>query len=211
MSLDILLNEVIGGVNDRQRELLAASKADCDRLTKLVKELLDLSKLESGKHIIERGPVSVLELIDHASRSLRLLMTQKHITLKMRMDPKIPTVSGDMEKLTWVLTNLVNNAVQHTDFGGSISISARYADDIVQISVADSGQGIPPEELERVFERFVQLKGKNATSPGSVGLGLSIAREVVLQHGGRIWAESEPGKGSRFTFTLPLQRDSRNG
>jgi signal transduction histidine kinase len=106
--------------------------------------------------------------------------------------------------MAWVLTNLVNNALRFTEVGGRVLVQAQRFEGMVRVSVSDTGKGIPPDAQDLIFEKFVQVKGSKETTPGSVGLGLAIAREVVEAHGGKIWVASELGKGSIFYFTIPL-------
>lgn len=204
MAVDILAQEVLGTVNERQRDLLTTAKDDCDRLTKLVKELLDLSRLESGKSELKRAQVDLQQLVNDALKPLKLQFKEKGIDLNLKIDSGLPVFEGDPQQLTWVLTNLVSNALRYTPEHGHVTIKAMREDHVLKISVADSGRGIPIEALETIFEKFVQVKEATDSTPGSVGLGLAIAREVVEAHGGKIWVESEVGKGSIFSFTIPL-------
>jgi signal transduction histidine kinase len=119
------------------------------------------------------------------------------------MDENLPQVSIDSEKITWVVNNLVSNALKHTDSGDDILITAYVKDNDMCVSVKDTGYGIPPEYLDKIFERFVQVKEYNSEQAGT-GLGLSIAKDIVEAHGGKIWCESKPGSGSSFIFALPL-------
>jgi PAS domain S-box-containing protein len=205
MTLDILSRKVVGEVNDRQKELLVAAKDDCERLGKLVKELLDLSKLESGKHPVRADRVNIAALVEDSLKPLRLPFSEKRITLNTAIDSALPDVSGDRQQLSWVVTNLASNALRFTDEGGTVRIDAVVDSNHVRVSVSDTGKGIPPDAQETIFDKFVQVKDPLLTTPGSVGLGLAIAREVVEAHGGRIWVESEEGKGTTFHFTVPIQ------
>jgi len=204
MTVDILSKEVVGSVNAKQRELLVAAKDDCERLGKLVKELLDLSKLESRQHEMKTESVDVKELIEESLKPLRLPFKEKHIELNTVVEPDVCAITGNRQQLTWVITNLASNALRFTAEGGSVKISVGRQDHGVCVSVADTGPGIPLEAQRTIFDKFVQIKEPAETTPGSVGLGLAIAREVVEAHEGRIWVESVEGKGSTFYFTLPV-------
>lgn len=206
MGLDILSQGMSGEINDRQRELLAAAKDDCERLRKLVKGLLDLSKLESGKLEMKKEVLRIDQLIDDALKPLRLPFQEQNIKLQVDIPSDLPSVAGDGQQLSWVIANLVNNAMRFTSSGGRVHVSATEEKEHVKISVVDTGKGIPADAQDTIFEKFIQIKPPTATTPGSVGLGLAIAREVVEAHGGRIWVESELGKGSTFSFTIPLAR-----
>jgi PAS domain S-box-containing protein len=203
MGIDILSQEVVGSVNQRQKDLLVAAKDDSERLRKLVKELLDLSKLESGKYEMKKELVDFRRLVADAVRPLRLPFEEKQIHLEIDIPENLPALSADSHQLNWVITNLLSNALRWTDTGGRVQLTAKEENQGLLVTVADTGQGIPEENLEIVFDKFVQLKSSTETTPGSVGLGLAIAREVVEAHGGRIWIESTVGVGSTFFFTLP--------
>lgn len=206
MTVDILAEEVLGQINERQRELLVAAKDDAQRLTKLVKELLDLSRLESGKYKMKMGPIKLRELVDESLRPLILLVSEKQIDLKIDVDQSLPICWGDQHQLSWVITNLMNNALRYTPERGSVTVAAEKANGEVCVHVADTGRGISKDAQETIFEKFVQIKEATETTPGSVGLGLAITKEVVEAHGGRIWVDSELGKGSVFSFTVPVRR-----
>ncbi len=205
MTVDILSREVVGSVNEKQRELLLAAKDDCERLGKLVKDLLDLSRLEARQQDMRKEPVNLRELIDESLKPLRLPFKEKQITLDVSIDAGLPDIAGDRQQLSWVITNLANNALRFTDEGGCVKISATRQNGTVRVSVADTGHGIPREAQRTIFDKFVQIKEPAETTPGSVGLGLAIAREVVEAHEGAIWVDSVEGKGSTFYFTLPLK------
>ena len=204
MTIDILLQGLLGSVSVQQGELLATAKADCERLTKLVKELLNLSRLESGKYQMKKEAVDLQLLFDDALKHLRVPLRMKDIAFETAVDATLPNFSADHEQLSWVITNLVSNALRYTPPGGKITISASRENGMAQISVADSGRGIPAEALGSIFEKFVQVKQQTDATPGSVGLGLAIAKEVVEAHGGKIWVTSEVGTGSTFSFTIPI-------
>jgi PAS domain S-box-containing protein len=203
MAVDILMQEVVGSVNDAQRDMLLTAKDDCDRLTKLVKELLDLSRLESGKYELKREAVNLRTIVDEALKPLRLQFREKGIHLESDIPEGMPDLPGDQQQLTWVVTNLVSNALRYTPADGTVKVETAVYDDAVRVSVRDSGRGIPPDAIEVIFDKFVQVKQSTDSTPGSVGLGLAIAKEVVEAHGGKIWVESEVGAGSTFYFTIP--------
>ncbi|HUI63850.1 MAG TPA: ATP-binding protein [Bacteroidota bacterium] len=205
MSVDILNQGILGTLNDRQRELIDSAREDCFRLTKLARELLQLSKLESGKIELRDEELNLLSVVDFSLRPLQLMFTEKNIHLVTDVAPDIPPLVADEQQLSWVITNLVSNAWKNTDAGGTVTVRAREQGESLLVQVVDTGHGIPADDLERIFDKFVQIKRSSDTTPGSVGLGLSIAKEIVELYGGRIWAESEIGKGSTFSFLLPLK------
>jgi len=205
MTLDILKEEHIGHVNKGQRELLSAAKQDAERLTKLVRDLLELSRLESGKIQLKEDRVDVGSLIDFSVQPALLQFEEKNVTLEKNIDRSIPDFVADFQQLSWVVSNLVTNALRFTDAGGKVTIEAATNGENLIVSVRDTGCGIEPDELDKVFNKFVQLRDTSNPSPGSVGLGLSIAKEIVEIYGGRIYADSTPGVGSVFTFSLPIR------
>ena len=143
---------------------------------------------------------------------LRLPYREKGVGLDADVPPSLPTLDGDPQQLGWVVTNLVGNALKHTPEGGRVTVQAGLlsasdgAPGVLRLSVRDTGIGIPPGALLEIFDPFVQVKDRNAATPGSVGLGLHLAQRVVAAHDGRIWAESAPGQGSTFHVELPLNR-----
>jgi len=208
MTIDILSRRLVGPITPQQSELLVNAKDDCDRLTKLVKELLDLSRLESGKYQMKNEPLHLQQVILVALKPLRLLFREKKVQLEAVVPADMPIILGDGQRISWIVTNLVNNALRHTPAGGSVVVTLWTDAEDVYTSVRDTGSGIPPEALPNIFDKFVQVKPDSEVTPGSVGLGLAIARQVVEAHGGRIWVESQIGEGSTFTFTLPIGRSS---
>jgi two-component system phosphate regulon sensor histidine kinase PhoR len=175
---------------------------EIDNMTQTVQELLELSRIESGQVPFNLKPVEPLQLLTRAAERMALQAERSGLRLAVDCPADLPAVRADAERIEQVLINLLHNAVKFTPSGGEIEVSARKEGGWVQFSVRDTGVGIQPEDLPRVFERF--YKADQSRSGGGTGLGLSIARHTVEAHGGRIWAESLPGKGSTFSFTLPL-------
>lgn len=204
MSVDILRQKLLGTLTKAQEDLLESSKQDCERLTKLVKDLLQLSKLESGKLEVKEELVNVPEAIDSALQPLHLQFKEKGVLLKFAYDQNLPSFVGDEQQLSWVISNLVNNALRHTQPGGTVEVGARSETGNILIEVSDTGKGIPPEFLDKIFDKFVQVKQPLDPTPGSVGLGLAIAKEIVEMYGGRISVTSEVNKGSIFSIHLPV-------
>jgi signal transduction histidine kinase len=204
MTVDILDQEILGKLNAKQRELIVSAKDDCARLTKLARELLQLSKLESGRIQLKNEELDVRMLIESGLRSLQLQFSDKGVRLGMEFQDGLPRILADEQQLTWVVTNLVSNALKYTDAGGTVTVRAREDHGVLLVEVEDTGVGIAPEHLQTIFDKFVQVKRATDATPGSVGLGLAIAKEIVELYGGRIWASSAPGKGSTFSFELPL-------
>ncbi len=205
MSIDLLREGAAEKLDDKQKELLAVAHEEVLRLRSLVGDLLDLSRIESGKVEMDFDQVSPNMLADKAVDICKARAEEKKIALVTNVPDGIPDVRADVNKITWVLTNLITNAIRYAD--SSITVSARLAGQWVHLSVTDDGEGIPPEYQSRIFEKFVQLKSEK--SVGGTGLGLAICREIVRAHKGTIWVDSMPGKGSTFTLTLPKARQNR--
>ena len=201
MGIDLLDEQVSPHATARQLEILAMCREDAARLERLVTDLLDLSKIESGcmKPVLSRLEAGAL--ISTALEPSRHRIEASGIDLQVTIEPQLPSVMADPSQIERVLANLVANAVGATPRGGRIVVAAHRSDDSVEVSVSDTGRGIPPEYLPRLFGKFMQVPG-GAT--GSAGLGLAISRQIVDAHGGHIRAASEPGQGARFTFSLPI-------
>ena len=167
----------------------------------LVNDLLDLSKIEAGKIELEFESVPVSTLFDHVQAVFKSQMDIKKVGLTSELTEDLPSIRADANKITWVLTNLVSNALRYVNNGGHIRLMAHRIGPHIHLSVRDDGPGIPPNYQSKIFEKFVQMKGQDA---GGTGLGLAICKEIVRAHGGAIWVESSPGQGSTFTFTLPI-------
>jgi signal transduction histidine kinase len=197
-----LLDEQLGqAATPQQREILAMCREDATRLERLVGDLLDLSKIESGRMKPVLCPVPARALITGALEPSRPRIEASGIELQVDIDPNLATVMADASQIERVLTNLLTNAVNATPRGGRITVAARGADDRVEVSVSDTGRGIPREYLPRLFGKFMQVPG---SATGTAGLGLAISQQIVRAHGGAIRAASEPGHGATFTFVLPV-------
>lgn len=201
MSISLLKEGAADTLGEREQQLLDAAEEDTQRLRALVNELLDLSKIESGRIDMEIEPAPASLLIEKAIAPFTAQAREQDIELTQETPEEPLEVAADPNKITWVLTNLIANALRYTDPGGHIRVAARRAGDFVHISVTDDGAGIPYEYQSKIFDKFVQVKGDRAA--GGTGLGLAICKEIVKAHGGTIWVDSEPGAGSTFTFTLP--------
>ncbi len=181
---------------------LGRMEVEVDSMTQMVQELLELSRIESGQAPLRLFPSAVLLLIEPAVDRLRAQATRAGITLTVVLPGDLPQVLVDADRIRQVVINLVHNAIKFTAAGGFVTVTARAVHDGVVVSVADTGTGIPVEELARIFERF--YKADRARSGGGTGLGLAIAKHTIQAHNGRLWVESIEGKGSTFSFTLPL-------
>jgi len=180
------------------RSLIDAAREDISRLEDVAQRLLELSRSRAMAIGIEREKISMRELVLRNARIFELQAREAGVVLETELADAAP-ITGDATKLGWALSNLIGNALRYTPRGGAIRIALAAAGDAVRLSVQDSGPGIPRDQRERIFARFAQ-----GEEPGAAGLGLSIVRDVVQAHGGRIYLESEVGRGSRFTIELPV-------
>ncbi|MFO8100487.1 MAG: ATP-binding protein [Salinibacter sp.] len=210
MSVRLLRERHGEGLDERDRELLDAAVEDVERLRALVDDLLDLSKIESGRMEMEREAVPVSLLCEKATEALQSQADENGISLDVDVPKELPDVEADPNKVTWVLNNLLSNALRYSERGDQVQIRANPIGESVHVSVEDEGAGIPYEYQSKIFDTFVQVDSDQAS--GGTGLGLAIAQEIIHAHGGRIWVDSAPGEGSTFTFTLPIaDRSSARG
>ncbi|MDM7998577.1 MAG: ATP-binding protein [Dehalococcoidia bacterium] len=184
------------------RDFLEKMNAEVDRLAQMVQEMGDLSRIESGEVPLQKRAVNVADVVERAVERLKAQADRAGLRLQNQVASDLPPVTADDARLEQVLVNLMHNAIKFTPPGGQVSVSAKAGDGSLVVSVSDTGVGIPEDDLPRVFERF--YKGDKARSSGGTGLGLAIAKHVVEAHGGRIWVESVEGKGSTFSFSIPL-------
>lgn len=206
MAIHMCLEQAAGPLTDRQNDLLYAAREDCERLQAMVDELLDLARIQSGRIELQRRRIAPRMIIDAAVDAYRKSAEAKGVSLQRQVLPGVPDVSADRERIQLVLSNLLSNAVRHTPPAGSIEVRARPLDGAVRFEVADSGPGIPIEERQHIFEKFVRGSDE---SGGAAGLGLSISREVIEAHGGQIGVEDTPGGGATFWITLPTSSPRR--
>jgi len=201
--IDLVLDGLAGDINEEQKELLGIAKKNVDRLTRLINDVLDFQKLESGKMKFNLEANDVNQIVNDVYKIMVFPAKNVDLDFLLELDQNLPKVKFDSDKITQVLTNLVNNAMKFTE-KGNITIKTSKTKDAVQVSVSDTGYGIKKEDLPKVFDGFEQLSSGGQRKTGGTGLGLTISKEIVEQHGGKIWVESELGKGSKFMFTLPL-------
>lgn len=203
---DLLEDGVLGPLNEDQRDKLAKISAGVDRLTKIVDNLSDLSSIASRKYTMDILPVSLNDLIGEVVRGIAFLAERKKINLSWDVPADLPMVNVDRARISQVVLNIVNNAIKYTPPGGSVTIRAKDEADHVIVSVHDTGIGIPKKDLENIFSGFFHAGYKLSYEYKGAGLGLALSKGIIESHGGRIWAESEVGKGSTFYFTLPKWR-----
>jgi len=201
---EVLQERLFGELNDKQAEYTDDILTSGRHLLSLINEILDLSKVEAGRMELETAAFDLPLAIDNARTFVRERATNHGITLDVKVDERIGDIVGDERKIKQILLNLLSNAVKFTPEGGRITINARPINGAVEISVADTGIGIAEEDQPKVFEEFRQVGSDNVKKIEGTGLGLTLAKKFVELHGGRIWVESELGKGSTFVFTLPI-------
>jgi signal transduction histidine kinase len=194
---------MFGELNDKQDEYLKDIYASGQHLLSLINDILDLSKIEAGRMELAPVPFHLPGALDNAVTLVRERAGRHGIALELDVDPALGEVVGDERKVKQVVLNLLSNAVKFTPEGGRIGLKAARRDTAVEISVTDTGIGIALEDQATIFEEFRQV-GSDEQKREGTGLGLALARKFVELHGGRIWVESEPGRGSTFTFTLPV-------
>lgn len=201
MSLMLLQDHRFGKLNIEQQKVANSMKGETQRLMKIVTELLDLSRVEAGRVHLEKKPIEPMLLVEYATAPIQGQLQEKDITLYKYIDEAITHVKVDAEKISWVLINLLNNAIRYSEEGGDIVLEVKGDNGVVEFSIKDKGPGISKEDKGRIFNKFVQVRTES--KKGSLGLGLAISKEVIEGHGGTIGVESELGKGSRFYFRLP--------
>ncbi len=201
MAIHLLLEEVVGPLTPKQVELLLAARQDADRILTMINDLLDLTRIEQGRVRLDLEPVPGAELVDEAVARFQHEAQARGITLSADVEGLNPMVMVDRDRIEHVFDNLIVNAIQHTSNGGSVQVKAIAEDQHSRFVVEDTGEGIPPEHLPRLFDKFYRVP--TARHSGGAGLGLAIVREIITAHGGEISVESKLGKGTRFTFILP--------
>jgi len=201
MGVQLLENEKVGVLNGEQKDLINGIKDDTDRLLKITGELLNITQVESGSIQINLLPSEIKPIIDYAVNANKSAADNKNIQIAIEMDENASTAVTDSEKSAWVLTNLISNAIRYSYENSKISIKTERENNQVRFSVSDTGQGIQPQYLKKIFERYFRIPG---TKKEGTGLGLSISKEFIEAQGGGIWVESEYGAGSTFYFTLNM-------
>jgi PAS domain S-box-containing protein len=209
MSLDILGDELVGSLNEEQHEMIDTSKSDARRLSKLIRDLLTLARLESARPGSDTAEekFELSATLDQLLRSLRPLYQEKHVALELR-EAASGVVEMSREHFVSILSNLLANALKHTPEGGTVTLSTSLDSNDLCVSVTDTGSGIAPEDQKRIFDKFVQVKHTDAATPGSVGLGLAIVREIAARYNGTFELRSRLGVGSTFSVRLKVRVES---
>ncbi len=206
LAVELLMRK--SNLGAEERDYLSAIQEDTDRMRRLANDLLDLARGQGAAITVQTVPVDLNEILRAAARAFAYQADQKGVRLDTSLDDNTPSVRGDPLKLSWVVSNLIANALRYTQSGGAISVSSGAITSGARFRVTDSGAGISPDLREHLFERYAQGISSNGAEAGSAGLGLAIVKEIVEAHGGRIFVDSEVGKGASFTVELPAQPES---
>lgn len=207
MSLQLLENNQIGPLNEEQQHLVGSIKEDTGRLLKITGELLNMTQVETGTIQMSVSPTAPKDIIDYAINTNKAAADNKQIKLQTSIPADIPEVMADKDKTAWVLTNLVSNAIRYSYDNTTVAIDVTQAGDQIRFSVTDTGQGIAPQYINKIFDRYFRIPGSKKEG---TGLGLSISKEFIVAQGGDISVKSEFGAGSTFFFTLPVYHTSTN-
>ena len=201
---ELMLDEITGPVHKEQKECLDSILAGARHLLSLINELLDLSKIESGKTELSMSEVALIDITEPLRKTMMPILAPRKQSLDVMVEEGLPRLYADAGRIRQVLLNLLSNSAKFTPHGGKLRVEAIRRGDWCQVSVIDNGIGIKKEDQKRIFESFYQVDSPLTKGSSGVGLGLAVTKQIIEKHGGRIWVESEYGKGSRFIFTLPL-------
>lgn len=202
-ALMLIFDETSGPINDKQKDLLSKAKGNVERLRRIIEDLLDIARIEKGTLRLYYSLVNLNDLIADSSEFFRKLAAEKGVRLTYELPKEQINIFIDHQRISQVITNLINNAIKFTGKGDSVKVEAKILEDRVRIGVMDTGTGITKHDLPDIFNKFVQVSKMADAKRKGLGLGLSIAKELVERHGGEIWAESKLGMGSNFYFTVP--------
>ncbi|MDH4209176.1 MAG: ATP-binding protein [Anaerolineae bacterium] len=199
------LEAILDGVYEPSEENVASIHQQAIFLSRLVDDLQELALADAGQLRIEREPVDLAAVIQRAATEGRARAQREGVSIAVDVPSDLPVLNVDPQRISQVLGNLLDNAIRHSQGGGSVTVRASRKEDAVQVDVVDQGTGLSPEELSLVFERFYRGDKARARATGGAGLGLAIVKQLIEAHGGRVWAESTEGQGATFSFTLPIQ------
>jgi signal transduction histidine kinase len=200
--LSLILDKIPGPINEQQARILTVSKNNIDRLARIINSLLDISKISSGKVCMTCGDIEMTAVIRQVVSLFEFKTHQKGLELRTNLPRKEIIICADIDSITQILTNLIGNSLKFTEKGYiEISLADKGAE--VEIAVADTGAGISKENMPKLFEKFQQFDRVDGPGERGTGLGLAIVKGLVTAHKGKIWAESEPRKGTKFIFTVP--------
>jgi PAS domain S-box-containing protein len=200
-ALGLLSAGLLGNVNEKATSLLRIAVANSDRLVRLINDILDLERMQSGRAPLAFRRIAVEELIRQAAEAMQPMADAEEVRLVC--EPVPAHIEADSDRLLQVMTNLLSNAIKFSPRKSTIRVAIHRGDDGITVSVIDEGRGVPADKLESIFDRFQQVDASDSRQKGGTGLGLAICRTIIHQHGGRIWAEQNAGRGSIFRFFLP--------
>ena len=199
-NVDLVVKGGLGEVTSQQKEMLDAAKNVANRLARLVNDLLDISKIESGKMKLREDLININKIIEENLPGFTKMIKDRKQTLKKELAMDMPDIKADMDKITQVFVNLLSNAIKYSPEQGSIVVKSVNLENEIMVEVSDTGEGVSQENLDTIFDKFTRV---TAEKKEGTGLGLPIAKDIVVLHKGRMWVKSEIGKGSQFYFTLP--------
>ena len=205
---ELIQDNIYGDVPDKIREILERVQSNGRHLLGLINDVLDLSKIEAGQLTLSIADYSIKEVVQTVVTAAESLAAEKKLSLRTEIAEDLPLGEGDERRITQALLNLVGNAIKFTETG-EVAVRAAAVNGAFQVAVADTGPGISAADQQRIFEEFQQVDSSSTRKKGGTGLGLAISKRIIELHGGRIWVESEIGRGSIFRFTLPVRPDAR--
>jgi signal transduction histidine kinase len=201
---ELIVDGIYGTPTEKMQAVLKRVESNGRHLLGLINAVLDLSKIEAGQLTLTISDYSMREVVQTVAAATESLAAEKNLLLKTEISDNLPAAKGDERRITQALLNLVGNAIKFTE-AGEVALKASAQDGAFQLAVADTGPGIAAKDQERIFEEFQQVDSSSTRRKGGTGLGLAISKKIVEMHGGRIWVESELGRGSTFLFTLPVR------
>ncbi|MDD5427780.1 MAG: HAMP domain-containing sensor histidine kinase [Candidatus Omnitrophica bacterium] len=204
--LSLVLDKIPGPLNEQQARILTVSKNNINRLSRIINDLLDISKIDAGKKVVRHEAFDIIPVIWQTMALFQARIRDKGLAFRSVLPKGAIVVRGDVDAIIQVLTNLIGNALKFTE-RGSIDISLKDTPEEIELSVHDTGVGISKEDMPKLFEKFQQFGRVNGPGEKGTGLGLAIAKGIITAHNGRIWAESEFGKGTKITFVLPKNKE----
>jgi len=201
---ELIVDGIYGEVPEKIKEVMERIQQSGNRLLGLINAVLDLSKIEAGRITLSLADYSMPSVVQTVCTAVEPLATERRLALKVTVPPDLPVGKGDEQRITQVLTNLVGNAIKFTEVG-EVGVHVTSENGAFMVAVSDTGVGIAEADQQKVFEEFQQADSSSTRKKGGTGLGLTIAKKIIELHGGRIWVESSLGKGSTFSFTLPVR------
>jgi signal transduction histidine kinase len=207
---ELIIDQTYGATPDRMREVLGRVERNGRHLLGLINDVLDLSKIEAGQLTLALADYSLKDVVNSVFSAVEPLAAEKHLAFKVEVPPNLPGGRGDERRITQVLLNLVGNAIKFTD-QGEVAIKASATNGSFNVAVCDTGPGIDVADQSKIFEEFKQAENPNTRKKGGTGLGLTISRRIIEMHGGRLWVESDIGRGSTFSFSVPVKVEQQAG